>query len=1053
MKRWRGQGLVEFALILPVLLLILLGIIEAALVIQGYLAVQHAAREAARFAVTYQPVQGACLNGELAPYPACPVDYAEWPAEPDEQYYARRVALIKRAARQAAIGLRINDAHLGDTTERFQQYEDEPGFFGVRVWGYPSFLTDCNNRDVRDTECLDHPGLEGLPVQVLVEHNVEILDPLYRAIVEYVPVQANAQMINEGIQVGFGDVPPPDFSTNPDLDEPPLTPVSTPDETEPTVPRPHTYYVNLNVESATNTMPGERDHRFVATVTDELSQTVQGARVSFSTDVGGFSYSGTEPRYVEELTGAQGQASATLFGNRPGMARIRAWLDYDGDNAWEAGEPFDEATKTWTAFGPYIVVSDHEVYPEVSSIYIDVMDHDPTGSPYRLLWCVISGTNTSAVVQGQLTVNAGGDATDLPFQIPADSEGVYRLETHPASGGDCGAGDLVAYSADVRAVVLPPDLSIASFTVPDLICPKTAFTMSAIITNSSPGGTDQIFDVDFYADPASAPPQSPIGAAKQWVSGIGPYGTAVVNAVMWVESESPGAHTLWARADTSNFVDEGLREDNNASVITITTGSLLGAPGNTGWRSPAANSAGANGGFTNPGGAYANNDGSRAYRDNNADGVSHLYRNYGLNVPAGAIIQGIQVRLDWWLDNTGGANSIGVDLSWDGGSSWTSVVRTAGTQRTTDGNPTDSVGGAGDTWGRRRWSSSEFSNDNFRVRLTLSTDSTQRDFRIDWVPVRVSYNLPGECEMPPECAEIGDPRPWCEPEIKPPGLLECQQLLRVGGFEGNPETVYTYWHAGGNYAYKHQSQYFAEGSMSMRLHASLGAYPECLAYRPYLWQAMTVPTDVYSITTMVVQGQRLVTGSQAPCSTANSPEADDKLYVQMQDSGGTPLGERREIANGGVVTGTWAPFVVDVTDAVDLASRQGQNVRVHFTAERDEDSRDTWFYLDALECKVCTGWPVPPPIAGTASITGEVRVLVGGIPQRLQGVDVWAYSPGGETYHTVTIQNGAYGFYNVPPGTYTIYSEIWMGNGLRFATTTVAVGADERRYGINLFLL
>lgn len=43
MKRRKGQGLVEFALILPVLLFILLGIIEAAFVIQGYLTVQHAA--------------------------------------------------------------------------------------------------------------------------------------------------------------------------------------------------------------------------------------------------------------------------------------------------------------------------------------------------------------------------------------------------------------------------------------------------------------------------------------------------------------------------------------------------------------------------------------------------------------------------------------------------------------------------------------------------------------------------------------------------------------------------------------------------------------------------------------------------------------------------------------------------------------------------------------------------------------------------------------------------------------------------------------------------
>jgi len=89
MKMRRGQGIVEFALILPVLLLVILGLMEAAFVIQGYLTVQHAAREAARFAVAYQPLQGACLDqdgdGQIedgisqdpddrAPEPFCPVD-------------------------------------------------------------------------------------------------------------------------------------------------------------------------------------------------------------------------------------------------------------------------------------------------------------------------------------------------------------------------------------------------------------------------------------------------------------------------------------------------------------------------------------------------------------------------------------------------------------------------------------------------------------------------------------------------------------------------------------------------------------------------------------------------------------------------------------------------------------------------------------------------------------------------------------------------------------------------------------------------------------------
>ena len=54
-KNQKGQGLTEFALILPVLLLLILGVIEASRVIWAYITVQTAAREAARYAVSGRP--------------------------------------------------------------------------------------------------------------------------------------------------------------------------------------------------------------------------------------------------------------------------------------------------------------------------------------------------------------------------------------------------------------------------------------------------------------------------------------------------------------------------------------------------------------------------------------------------------------------------------------------------------------------------------------------------------------------------------------------------------------------------------------------------------------------------------------------------------------------------------------------------------------------------------------------------------------------------------------------------------------------------------------
>jgi hypothetical protein len=100
---------------LPVLLIILFILVEAAFIIQGYLAVQHAAREAARWAVSYRPVQGQKLSDE----DYCKEDGAGLPQsvgaffdeglnleagddcyldESDEEYRNRRVALIKETA-------------------------------------------------------------------------------------------------------------------------------------------------------------------------------------------------------------------------------------------------------------------------------------------------------------------------------------------------------------------------------------------------------------------------------------------------------------------------------------------------------------------------------------------------------------------------------------------------------------------------------------------------------------------------------------------------------------------------------------------------------------------------------------------------------------------------------------------------------------------------------------------------------------------------------------------------------------------------------------------
>jgi hypothetical protein len=99
------------------------------------------------------------------------------------------------------------------------------------------------------------------------------------------------------------------------------------------------------------------------------------------------------------------------------------------------------------------------------------------------------------------------------------------------------------------------------------------------------------------------------------------------------------------------------------------------------------------------------------------------------------VIQGIEVRLDALTDSTIGEPKICVQLSWDGGVTWTPEKSTPvlGTAETTYilGAPTD-------TWGQA-WTLDNFNNANFRVRVTDVSSDTSRDFFLDYVAINITY--------------------------------------------------------------------------------------------------------------------------------------------------------------------------------------------------------------------------------------------------------------------------------------------------------------------------
>ena len=103
--------------------------------------------------------------------------------------------------------------------------------------------------------------------------------------------------------------------------------------------------------------------------------------------------------------------------------------------------------------------------------------------------------------------------------------------------------------------------------------------------------------------------------------------------------------------------------------------------------------------------AYDITDGT--YATETVAGEAQDYADFSLSVPAGNIIDGIQVKIE--ASGSTGAGTIDASLSWNTGTNVTSVKSTAVLSAS---DVVYTLGGSSDTWGRT-WSGTEFSNTNF----------------------------------------------------------------------------------------------------------------------------------------------------------------------------------------------------------------------------------------------------------------------------------------------------------------------------------------------------
>ena len=154
-----AQSLVEFALILPVVLMLLFVIVELARVLHAWLSVENGARAGVRYAVTAE------YNPDKCPPGGCVTEQEE---------RAARIASIHDAAWSGSSSIVRVD--IGDATPA------EKSYFNVIVCDPEDLILPGSTFGTHQCAHGENPGQPGDPVTIVVEFNHPLLTPILSSI-------------------------------------------------------------------------------------------------------------------------------------------------------------------------------------------------------------------------------------------------------------------------------------------------------------------------------------------------------------------------------------------------------------------------------------------------------------------------------------------------------------------------------------------------------------------------------------------------------------------------------------------------------------------------------------------------------------------------------------------------------------------------------------------------------------------------------------------------------------------------------------------------------
>ncbi len=325
-KRFRGQGMVEFMLILPVMLIVLFVVIELARLLAAWLAVENGARFGVRYAVTgeFDPAYCAGFPGGVC----------DDPAEVD----AARIPSIKDAIRSGAVGI-LRDETMADGTPRFflmTVCSNEPGYVYTEPDPGVPITSDCAPGE--------HPGAPGMPVVVAVNFDHPLIVPFLSTWWPQLRLVATREGIVERFRTSRVVGVPPGFYTP--TDTPSATPTASNTATPSITPTPTdtstpTITYTPSITSTSTSTPTPTPTPFCGGVTFGATQFNRWARIRLY--INNTTYPGLQ---VTSITVDWGPLNAAS--NLYGWNEYLDWMNWNGSRVHNGNDSSSPTTATST---------------------------------------------------------------------------------------------------------------------------------------------------------------------------------------------------------------------------------------------------------------------------------------------------------------------------------------------------------------------------------------------------------------------------------------------------------------------------------------------------------------------------------------------------------------------------------------------------------------------------------------------------------------------------------------------------------------------------------